>query len=98
MYPYTSFDDLVFGREYYILTSNGQKYKGKFYDYKYSYMSGYKDVYAWFENETLDFYTDDDEFYDAEDIRDNAKRAIQNMEYRSVNMILKRLVNEEFQW
>ncbi len=96
---YTEFDQLEVGREYYILTNNGEKYKGIFYDYKYSYMGGYKDTYAWFHNDTLlDFYSDDNEFYDVEEIRDNAKRAIQSMEYRTLNIILKRLVNEEFQW
>ena len=92
------FDELESGREYYILTYTGKKTKGIFYDYKYSYMSGDRDVYAWFHNETLDFYTDDDEFYDVEKIRENAQKAIQIMEQRSVNMILKRLVNEEFEW
>ena len=96
----TQFHELESGREYYILTSNGKKYKGIFDDYKYSFMSGDRDVYAWFYNETLGlyYYTDDDEFYDVEYIRDNAKRAIQSMENRTLNMILKRLVNEEFQW
>jgi hypothetical protein len=36
--------------------------------------------------------------YDLEKIRDRSKRARQQMEQRSLNMILKRLVNEEFQW
>jgi hypothetical protein len=40
----------------------------------------------------------DDEFYDAEKIRERAQSAIQSMEQRSLNIILKRLVNEEFQW
>jgi hypothetical protein len=39
-----------------------------------------------------------DTFYDLEEIKDNAKRARQQMEQRSLNMILKRVVNEEFQW
>jgi hypothetical protein len=37
-------------------------------------------------------------FYDIEEIRDNAKNAIQSMEQRSLNLILKRLINEEFEW
>lgn len=37
-------------------------------------------------------------FYDPEEIKKNAQKAIQTMEHRTVNMILKRLVNEEFQW
>jgi len=96
---YTSFNKLVSGREYYII-SNGKKYKGIFDDYKYSFMSGDRDVYAWFYNETLElyYYTDDDNFYDVAEIRHNAQRAIQSMEQRSINIILKRVVNEEFQW
>ena len=39
-----------------------------------------------------------DIIYDLEEIRDNAKRARQQMEQRSLNIILKRLVNEEFRW
>jgi hypothetical protein len=37
-------------------------------------------------------------FHDWEEIREKSKRARQQMEQRSLNMILKRLVNEEFQW
>jgi hypothetical protein len=37
-------------------------------------------------------------FYDWEEIREKSKRARQQMEQRALNMILKRLVNEEFQW
>ena len=37
-------------------------------------------------------------FYDLEEIRENAQKAREQMEQRSVNMILKRLVNDEFQW
>jgi len=102
MDSYTPFDQLESGREYYILHSNGykcNKYKGMFDVYRYSYMSGDKYAYAWFYNNSLSCsYTGDDEFYDVEKIRGNAQKAIQTMEHRSVNMILKRLVNEEFQW
>jgi hypothetical protein len=37
-------------------------------------------------------------FYDLEEIKKNAQKARHSMEQRSLNMILKRLVNEEFQW
>lgn len=36
--------------------------------------------------------------YDLEEIRENGQRARQNMEKRSLDMILKRLVNENFEW
>ena len=102
MDSYTPFDQLESGREYYILRCGGckcKKYKGTFDIYRYSRMSGDKYAFAWFYNNSLSYYyTPDDEFYDIEYIKENAQRAIQQMEQRSLNMILKRLVNEEFEW
>jgi hypothetical protein len=37
-------------------------------------------------------------FYHPEEVKKNAQKARDKMEQRSTNMILKRLVNEEFQW
>ena len=102
MYPYTPFDELKPGREYYIVSFKNykcNKYKGIFDFYRYSYMSGDRDKFAWFRNNSLSyFYTIDDEFYDVDYIRLNSQRAIQTMEQRALDKILKRLVNEEFQW
>lgn len=39
-----------------------------------------------------------DYYYDIDEIKRTAKHARQQMEQRSLNMILKRLVNEHFQW
>ena len=39
-----------------------------------------------------------DQYYDIEEIRDNARKAVQSMEQRSLNLILKRLINEDFKW
>jgi hypothetical protein len=39
-----------------------------------------------------------DTYYDVEKVRENSQKAIQTMEQRTLNMILKRLVNDEFQW
>jgi len=39
-----------------------------------------------------------DIYYDWDEIRDNARRAREAFEQRVLNQILKRLVNEEFQW
>jgi hypothetical protein len=39
-----------------------------------------------------------DIFYDLEKVKENSKKAIQNMEKRSLDMVLKRLVNEHFEW
>lgn len=102
MDPYTQFDKLESGREYYILSCDGytcKKYKGTFDVYRYSRMSGDRYAFAWFYNNSLSCcYSGDDEFYDAEEIKEKAQKARQQMEHRSVNMILKRIVNEEFEW
>ena len=39
-----------------------------------------------------------DIYYDWDEIRDNARKAREAFEQRVLNQILKRLVNEEFQW
>jgi len=102
MDSYTPFDELESGREYYILSCNGykrKKYKGTFHVYRYSYMGGDKEEFAWFYHNLLSYYyTGDAEFYDVEKIKENAQQAIQTMEQRALDKILKRLVNEEFQW
>ena len=46
---------------------------------------------------TFDFNNYNYKFYDAEKVK-NGQNAINNMERRAVNMILKRLVNENFEW
>ena len=44
------------------------------------------------------FCYESDIFYDIEEIRDNAQKAIQSFEQRSLDLILRRLINEEFEW
>lgn len=36
--------------------------------------------------------------YDLEEIKENGQKARQDMEQRALNIVLKRLVNENFQW
>lgn len=43
-------------------------------------------------------FTPNDIFYDLEEIRENGKKARQRMEKRALNIVLKRLVNETFEW
>ena len=53
---------------------------------------------------SLDYYINradfhkTDIFYDIEKVKDNRKKAIQNMEKRALDLILKKLVNEHFEW
>jgi hypothetical protein len=44
------------------------------------------------------FFSKDFEFYDIQEIRDNAIKAKEKMEERSLLLILKRLINEDFVW
>jgi hypothetical protein len=43
-------------------------------------------------------FTPNDIVYDLEEIRENGKKARQTMEQRALDKILKRIVNENFQW
>lgn len=43
-------------------------------------------------------FTPNDIVYDLEEIRENGKKATLAMEQRALNIILKRLVNENFEW
>jgi hypothetical protein len=86
-----------------IGTYKGEHAKGPLYYYLW-------DVTVYLRNTNIKFTRKDesylgalllnskDIFYDLEKIRENAQRAIQQMEQRSLNMILKRVVNEEFEW
>jgi hypothetical protein len=44
------------------------------------------------------FFSKEFKFYDIEEIRDNAKKAIQSMEQRALKIILNRLINDDFEW
>ena len=44
------------------------------------------------------FFNPIDTFYDLEEIRENGKNARYAMEQRALDTILKRIVNENFEW
>jgi hypothetical protein len=100
MYPaYTPFLHLECGRQYFILRENGKKYKGIFYDYKYSYIDDEIETFAVFETKGLSYlYTIEDKFYDVQYTIINAYKARHNMELRALKKILKKVVNEDFEW
>ena len=100
MEPYTPFHHLESGREYYILRRNGKKYKGIFDNYKYSYLNDDEaEIFAVIKSKTLSyFYRGEDKFYDVKCITMNAYIARHNMELRALKKILKKVVNEDFQW
>jgi len=99
-HPYTKFDYLEGGRKYFILRPNGKKYIGTFYAYEYSYLDDDKmEIFAEFETKRLYyFYNIEDKFYDVEYTIINAYKARHNMELRALKKILKKIVNEDFEW
>lgn len=44
------------------------------------------------------FFSKDFEFYDVQEIRENALKAKQSMEKRALQIILARIVNDDFIW
>ena len=98
-----NFWNLEPGREYFI-ERIGRRYKSKlifsslhgprhFHDFGSS-------EYVWFINNrgfNIYFYRDDT-FYDASEIKENAKKARQQMESRALKKVLKEIINETFEW
>jgi len=91
------------GREYFIQT-NDKLYKHKLVfnslhdPSNFHYFGSSESV--WFIHRgffNIEFERDD-RFYDAENIRENAQKARQQMESRALNQILKGIINETFEW
>ena len=98
---------LVKGKQYYIHSCckerKDKKYIGEFSHnivFGTSYYLTFINVKSITENISAYYlsFCPRDIYYDVEKVRKNAERAIQTMEQRTLNMILKRLVNEEFEW
>jgi hypothetical protein len=88
----------------YFIERNGQRYKykcklsGLLYGRNHLHDFGSSE-YAWFiEKGFHNENNRDDKFYDAEKIEENAQKARQQMEHRALTMILKKVVNEQFEW
>lgn len=106
-----SYRSLLKNKEYSVKSPDGIFKKMKFLDYDASYNFGLKtgmahefamDTYGTFIHHNkihaYHFRGSTSLFYDPEEIKKNSQKARQTMEHRSVNMILKKLVNEDFQW
>jgi hypothetical protein len=86
-----------------ILTTNPRIYRG-------IYIGSFRDKYGYIICKFRDImdkqlseirtshFSREYTFYDVEEIRENGKKARQNMEQRALNIVLKRLVNETFEW
>ena len=104
---------LIIGNEYYILHI-AIKFKGKyktFFSNDHCCYYSFTDVqmqtigYSKFGDPNYSIieyshyvFTDVDTFYDIQQMKVNKIKAIQSMEQRSLDIILKRLVNEHFEW
>ena len=66
------------------------------------FIDRYENVTTWYSlfyiNGNKTCFFESDTYYDFNKIRDNANKARNNMEQRALDKILKRIVNEEFQW
>jgi hypothetical protein len=99
-----SYKELVPGKEYHVQTHDTHIYfKGMiFVDYQivieHAVTLDYAKINMNFQRTTRHIFFETDYYYDPEKIRENAQHAKENMERRSLDIILKRLINEEFQW
>jgi hypothetical protein len=109
-----SYTDLVPGKEYYIKTHDSHGYHKEMifieHETAFNDMAPENNVVSImiFRKKSIhtmimtyySFY-EEDYYYDTErikQIRDNAQQAREQMEERSLNTILKKLVNEHFEW
>ena len=96
-----SYRELVPGKEYYIQSYDTHIYfKGMIFDdYQRAIDRDVININMNFTRETYrHLFFEEDYYYDPEKIRENAQIAKQTMEQRALDMILKKLVNEHFEW
>jgi len=109
----TTYSELIIGNEYIIKNDTIHKgifiqkisYTGSKIipiEKRTVYEQWYEIVTIWYmlfniDNETKYFF-ENDKYYDVNIIKNNAIHARQQMENRSLNLILKRLINENFEW
>jgi hypothetical protein len=93
--------DLIPGKEYYIQAHDTHIcFKGMiFNDYQRAIDIDVININMNFTRATYrHLFFEEDYYYDPEKIKENAQLAKQSMEQRALGMILKRLVNEHFEW
>jgi hypothetical protein len=104
-----SYRNLVRGKEYDVISQDGIYKRIKFHDYEASYHSRLPEEYAIniyglftpHDNDKHAYYFGGRnvfQYYDREKVREIAQKAREQMEQRSTNIILKSLVNEDFEW
>jgi hypothetical protein len=100
-----NYTDLEPGREYYIKTHDYQGYHKEmiFVVHETSENLGLIMIFRKYPTNMMSMTTyysfyEEDCYYDPEKIKENAQLAKQSMEQRALGMILKRLVNEHFEW
>lgn len=96
-----SYTQLVPGKEYYIQAYDTHLYfKGMiFNDYQRAIDTDVININMNFTRATYrHLFFEEDYYYDPEIIRENAQQARNQMEQRALDIILKRIVNENFEW
>lgn len=96
--------NLDIGKEYFI-ERDGERYKSKS-KLIFSSLHGPRHFHDFGSSESVWFikngfnieFDREDTFYDAEDIKKKAQNARHQIEKRSLDMVLKRIVNETFEW
>jgi hypothetical protein len=99
-----SFWNLEPGREYFIQRDN-ELYKSKS-KLIFSSLHGPRHFHDFGSSKSVWFlhggfhieFEREDTFYDAEEIREKAQKARQQMECRALNQVLKRIIDETFEW
>lgn len=98
-------NNLVYNKRYCIETRKNivnAIFMGSYNEKQHLYFSEFKCYNRKIKNSIFILYIHNNfkyyDYNDVEEIREKSKRARQQMEERSLNMILKKLVNEEFQW
>ena len=99
-----SYRELVPGKEYYIQTYDTHiRFKGIIFN---DYQTAIDMVIGYHQVTNMNFtrkkydhiFFEEDYYYDPEIIREKSQLAKKTMEQRALDIILKRVVNEEFQW
>lgn len=67
-----------------------------------SFEQWYEIVTIWYSvfsvNDEIKYFVEHDMYYDLNKIKENANKSRQSFEQRTLDLILKRLVNEHFEW
>ena len=96
----TPYNELIHGKLYYIYQPSTEYLTHDFYRGIFVKHIQFKDVYALKPLEYLGEgnFGKTELYYEVDKIKENAKRAKQNMEKRALDKVLSMILNEDFVW